>query len=53
MADTQILSFDSITTLSVTEVFTFLQYRKDKDRAEVAQKKLDKFIAKTRKNADS
>ncbi len=53
VADNQILVFDKITSLPVTQVLTFLQYRRDKDYAENAQRKLDRFIAKNRKNADS
>ena len=51
-AGTSLLDFDRITALSVTEVFTFLQYLKDKDYAEAAQHRLDRFIAKHSGHAD-
>jgi hypothetical protein len=53
LAGNKILGFDGVTTLPVTTVFTFLQYWKDKHYAETAQRKLDQFIAKHNKNADS
>jgi hypothetical protein len=53
LADNKVSGFDAITTLPVTEIFTFLQYRKNKDYAETAQRRLDQFIAKHSKNANS
>lgn len=52
MADTQILRFDSITALPVMQVLVFLRYCQDKRRAEEAQRKLDRFIAKNSKHAN-
>ena len=52
LAGGAILDYDKITGLPITAVLTNLQYRKDKEYAEDAQRKLDKFIAKN-KNANS
>lgn len=51
LADNQILRFDSITALPLTKVLTFMQYKKDKEQAEKAQRNLDRYIAKNSKNA--
>jgi len=53
LAGDEILRFDDITKLAITEALTFLQYRRDKDYAETAQRKLDRKLAKLNKNADS
>jgi hypothetical protein len=50
LADNKILDFDKVTELPLTKVFTFLLYLKDKDYAEKAQRRLDRQIAKHRKN---
>lgn len=49
LAGDKILDFDAILARSVTEVFTFLQYRKEKSIADEAQYKLNETI---RKNAN-
>ncbi len=53
MANNEIQRFDYVTTLPLTEVFTFIQFKRDKDYAETAQRKLDRKLAKINKNADS
>jgi hypothetical protein len=52
LAENKISDFDKITSLAVTEVFTFLQYRRDREYAEEAQRKLDRLTTKTRKQYD-
>lgn len=53
MADNKILLFDKITKLPITEVLTNLQYRKDKDYADKAQRELDQKLAKLKQNANN
>lgn len=50
LAEGRILDFDRVATLPVEEAFTFLQFRRDQDFAEKAQRKLDRFMAKNRRN---
>lgn len=52
LSDNQILNFDAVTTRPVKEVFTFLLYQREKNIAEEAQRKLNRFLTKN-KNADS
>ena len=53
VANNNVLLFDKITKLPLTEVFTFVQFQKDKEIAEAAQRKLDRKLAKLKKNDDT
>lgn len=48
LAGDDIQNLDRITALPVTKVFTYLLYRRDKEYAEEAQRKLDRSLSKNK-----